>query len=77
MENFQIVSGQQEVFNRGSYLPIPIFVMRRGSFFVSKVCWSNAFIKGVRVSIHSPWILHLLFVDDCIIFSKASQRGAD
>lgn len=33
--------------------------------------------RGVRVSIHSPWISHFLFADDCIIFSEASQRGAD
>jgi len=33
--------------------------------------------RGVRVSIHSLWISHLLFADDCIIFSEASQRGAD
>jgi hypothetical protein len=32
--------------------------------------------RGVRVGVHSPWILHLLFADDCIIFSEASQRGA-
>ncbi|GJN27805.1 hypothetical protein PR202_gb15857 [Eleusine coracana subsp. coracana] len=33
--------------------------------------------RGVRVGIHSPWISHLLFADDSIIFSEASQRGAD
>lgn len=33
--------------------------------------------RGVRVGIHSPWISHLLFADDCIIFSEASQRGAN
>ena len=33
--------------------------------------------RGVRVSVHSPWISHLLFADDCIIFSEASQNGAD
>jgi hypothetical protein len=33
--------------------------------------------RGVRVSVHSPWISHLLFADDCIVFSEASQRGAD
>ena len=32
--------------------------------------------KGVRVGIHAPWISHLLFADDCIVFSEASQRGA-
>jgi hypothetical protein len=33
--------------------------------------------SGVRVGIHSPWISHLLFADDSIVFSKASQRGAE
>jgi len=32
--------------------------------------------RGVRVGIHAPWISHLLFADDCIIFSEALQRGA-
>ena len=31
--------------------------------------------RGVRVGIHSPWILHLLFADDSIVFSEASQGG--
>jgi hypothetical protein len=33
--------------------------------------------RGVRVGIHAPWISHLLFADDCIVFSEASRRGAD
>jgi hypothetical protein len=32
--------------------------------------------RGVRVGVHSPWISHLLFADDCIVFSEASQGGA-
>ena len=34
-------------------------------------------LRGVRVVIHAPWISHLLFADDCIVFSEASRRGAD
>jgi hypothetical protein len=33
--------------------------------------------KGVRVSRHSPWISHLLFADDCLIFTQATKRGVD
>ena len=32
--------------------------------------------RGVRVGVYSPWISHLLFADDCIVFSQASQGGA-
>ena len=32
--------------------------------------------RGIRVGIHSPWVLHLLFVDDCIVFSEATHGGA-
>jgi hypothetical protein len=32
--------------------------------------------RGIRVSRYAPWISHLLFVDDCLIFTQASKRGA-
>lgn len=32
---------------------------------------------GPRVGIHAPWISHLLFADDCMIFTEATGRGAD
>jgi len=33
--------------------------------------------RGVRVSTKAPWISHLLFADDCLIFTQASKRGAE
>lgn len=33
--------------------------------------------RGVRVSRRAPWISHLLFADDCMIFTQASKRGTD
>jgi hypothetical protein len=33
--------------------------------------------KGIRVGIHAPWISYLLFADDCLVFTQASDRGAN
>jgi hypothetical protein len=33
--------------------------------------------RGIRVGIHAPWINHLLFADDCMIFTQATRRGAE
>ena len=32
--------------------------------------------RGIRVSASAPWISHLLFADDCLIFMKADSRSA-
>jgi hypothetical protein len=31
--------------------------------------------KGVRVGVHAPWVSHLLFADDCLVFTQASERA--
>jgi hypothetical protein len=33
--------------------------------------------KGIRVSPRSPWINHLLFADDSLIFMKANEQSAE
>jgi hypothetical protein len=32
--------------------------------------------RGIRVSPKSPWISHLLFAEDCLVFIKADDRNA-
>jgi hypothetical protein len=34
-------------------------------------------VRGIKVSRQAPWISHLLFADDCLIFTQASERGAE
>lgn len=36
----------------------------------------NYTARGLKVSQHAPWISHLLFVDDCLIFMKATGSNA-
>lgn len=31
--------------------------------------------RGIRVGVHAPWISHLLFADDCLIFMRADGRS--
>jgi hypothetical protein len=31
--------------------------------------------KGVWVGVHAPWVSYLLFADDCLVFTQASERA--
>jgi hypothetical protein len=31
---------------------------------------------GIRVGIHAPWISHLMFANNYILFTQANERGA-
>jgi hypothetical protein len=33
--------------------------------------------RGIRVGVHAPWISHLLFADDSMIFIQVNQRSVD
>ena len=33
--------------------------------------------EGIKMRIHTPWISHWLFADDCIVFTQASKKGAE
>jgi hypothetical protein len=37
----------------------------------------NYIDRGIRVSVHSPWINHLLFADDSLIFMSACDQSGD
>jgi hypothetical protein len=39
--------------------------------------WTLIYFKRGTVSRNAPWISHLLFADDCLIFTQATKRGAD
>jgi hypothetical protein len=40
-------------------------------------CGPQYIAKGIQVEIHAPWISHLFFVDDSLIFMQAYRMIAD
>jgi hypothetical protein len=57
--------------------PYLFLLCSEGLTCMLKACGPQYISRGVRVSRSAPWISHLLFVDDCLIFTQASRRGAE
>jgi hypothetical protein len=55
---------------------IQVFLWAEGFSCLLKFGGPVYLSRGVRVSIHSPWVSHLLFADDSMIFCEASAAGA-
>lgn len=58
-------------------LPYLFLLYAEGLSYLLKSVGPVHISRGIRVSVHAPWILHLLFADDCIVFKEASQIGAN
>jgi hypothetical protein len=77
------INGQfSEMFNptRGIKQGDPIspylfLLCAEGLSSLLKFSGPNFLTKGTRVGIHAPWVSHLLFADDCLMFTQAAERA--
>ncbi|KAA3460601.1 reverse transcriptase [Gossypium australe] len=56
--------------------PFMFLMCGEGLPSLMRLAMSEGILKGVKASRSGPKISHLLFADDCILFSEASSRGA-
>lgn len=56
--------------------PYLFLICSEGLTCMLKRIGADHLTRGIRVGIHAPWITHLLFADDCLIFTQASEVGA-
>jgi hypothetical protein len=56
--------------------PYLFLLCAEGLSCMLKYVGPNYLAKGIRVGIHAPWVSHLLFADDCLLFTQASANGA-
>jgi hypothetical protein len=55
--------------------PYLFLLCAEGLSSLLKFSGPNYLAKGIRVGVHAPWISHLLFADDCLLFTQASARA--
>ena len=77
MANIQRFLYQLEESDRETQFHLTSFYFVRKVSCMLKIIGASQLKKGIRVGIHAPWVSHLLFADDCIIFTRDSQGGAD
>jgi hypothetical protein len=56
--------------------PYLFLVYTEGLSCMLKYTGPQILAKGVRVGIHAPWVSHLLFADDCLVFTQV-VKGVD
>lgn len=56
--------------------PYLFLICAEGITSLLKCIGTGYLSRGIRVDIHAPWISHLLFADDCIVFTQAFEEGA-
>jgi hypothetical protein len=57
--------------------PCPFLFCVEGLSSLVKYSELQFLAKGIRVGLHVPRISHLLFADGCLIFTQASDHGAN
>ncbi|KAA3472331.1 reverse transcriptase [Gossypium australe] len=56
--------------------PFLFLICSEGFSYLMRTTKKNGFIRGAKASKRGPEITHLLFADDCIMFSEATDKGA-
>jgi hypothetical protein len=75
--NFSPVFSPTRGFRQGDPMSPYLFLLCEGLISMLKARGLGFLSRGIRVRIHAPWISHLLFADDSIVFIQANQRSAD
>ncbi|KAA3482034.1 RNA-directed DNA polymerase, related [Gossypium australe] len=72
-ENFHPTRGLRQGDHLSSFL---FLICGEGLSSLMRLAMQRNKLRGVKASRSGPQISHLLFADDCILFGKATKRGA-